>query len=162
MTFAEAAERHLDDVHRYLVFLTGDRTAAEDLAAETFERALRSWRRFDEQRGSAKTWLCVIARSCALDWFRAEERRRRREDAFARAREEIEAPRFGEGFSAVLADALDHATASEREVVALCVVLELDRAASARILGISETACTTRLSRALRKLEERITADVHA
>jgi DNA-directed RNA polymerase specialized sigma24 family protein len=38
--FAEAAERHLDDVHAYLVYLTGDRATAEDLTAETFARAL--------------------------------------------------------------------------------------------------------------------------
>ena len=101
MTFAEAAERHLDDVHRYLVFLTGDPSAAEDLAAETFERALRAWGRFDERRGTAKAWLCAIARSTALDWFRAEERRRRREDRFAREAGEDGEPRFAEGFSPV-------------------------------------------------------------
>src|SRR6059058_1576085 len=55
MTFADAAEQHLDDVFAYLVYLTGDRGAAEDLAAETFEKALRLWRRFDERRGSART-----------------------------------------------------------------------------------------------------------
>jgi RNA polymerase sigma factor (sigma-70 family) len=162
MTFADAAERHLDDVHRYLVFLTGDRSAAEDLAAETFERALRAWRKFDPRRGSAKTWLCQLARTCALDWFRAEERRRRREAAYARDRDEAAEERFGEGFSPVLAEALTAVSAAEREVVALCVVLELERAAAARVLGISETACTTRLSRALKKLEERMTADVRA
>jgi DNA-directed RNA polymerase specialized sigma24 family protein len=55
ISFADAAERHLDDVYGYLVYLTGDRGLAEDLAAETFETALRSWRRFDPARGSAKT-----------------------------------------------------------------------------------------------------------
>ena len=160
MTFAEAAERHLDDVHRYLVFLTGDQAVAEDLTAETFEQAFRSWKRFDSTRGSAKTWLCQLARSNALDWFRSEERRRRREASVAQAGV-VEEP-FSEGFSPALAEALADATASEREVVALCVVLELERAAAARVLGISETACTTRLSRALKKLEERMTADVRA
>lgn len=162
MTFADAAERHLDDVHRYLVFLTGDRVAAEDLTAETFERALRAWRRFDERRGTAKAWLCAIARTTALDWFRAEERRRRREDRFAREADGDAQPPFAEGFSSALAAALAGVSAAEREVVALCVVLELDRASAARTLGISETACTTRLSRALKKLEERMTADVRA
>ncbi|MGH3102721.1 MAG: sigma-70 family RNA polymerase sigma factor, partial [Gaiellaceae bacterium] len=83
LSFAAAAEAHLDDVHAYLVYLTGDRGAAEDLTAATFERALRIWRRFDPRRGSAKTWLCQIARSAALDHFRSEERRRRREGTYA-------------------------------------------------------------------------------
>jgi len=33
-------------------------------------------------------------------------------------------------------------------------VLELDAATAGRVLGISATNCTTRLSRALKKLEE--------
>jgi RNA polymerase sigma factor (sigma-70 family) len=158
VSFAETAERHLDDVHRYLVFLTGNAAAAEDLTAETFEKALRAWKRYDPRRGGAKPWLCAIARGTALDWFRAEERRRRREHAAAPL--DREDTRFNEGFSPELAEALAALSAAEREAIALCVVLELDRASAARTLGISETACTTRLSRALRKLEERMVAHV--
>ena len=82
-SFAATAEEHLDDVYGYLVYLTRDRSLAEDLAADTFEKALQLWRRFDPSRGSARTWLCQIARTTALDWFRAEERRRRREERAA-------------------------------------------------------------------------------
>jgi len=77
--FAEAARRHLDDVHAFLVYLTGDRVVAEDLTAETFARALERWHRYDPRRGGPRTWLCQLARSTALDHFRAEDRRRRRE-----------------------------------------------------------------------------------
>ena len=49
-TFAAVAEAELDAVHRYLVFLTGNRAVAEDLTGETFEKAFRSWRRFDPRR----------------------------------------------------------------------------------------------------------------
>jgi DNA-directed RNA polymerase specialized sigma24 family protein len=34
------------------------------------------------------------------------------------------------------------------------VLLELDGPSAARVLGISKTACSTRLSRALKRLEE--------
>ena len=163
LTFAAAAEAHLDDVHAYLVYLTGDRTVAEDLTAAAFEKALGIWRRFDPRRGSAKTWLCQIARSVAVDHFRSEERRRRREGAYA-AREAGEAvePAFGEGLSPALEQALRGLTATEREIIALRVVLELDGPTAARLLGISPTACSTRLSRALQRLEERMRDDVPA
>jgi RNA polymerase sigma-70 factor (ECF subfamily) len=156
-TFAEAAEAHLDDVHAYLVYLTGDRSAAEELTAATFERALRIWRRFDPRRGTAKTWLCQIARSAALDHFRSEERRRRREDAYA-AREPTasEPDPLTEGLSPALEAALRSLTPADREVIALRVLLELDGPTAARVLGISPTACSTRLSRALERLEERM------
>ena len=75
MTFQQAAEAHLDDVYGYLAWFTSDRFAAEDLTADTFERALRLWHRFDPDRGSARTWLCQVARTVALDHFRSERRR---------------------------------------------------------------------------------------
>jgi RNA polymerase sigma factor (sigma-70 family) len=161
--FAEAARRHLDDVHAFLVYLTGDRAVAEDLTAETFARALERWHRFDPRRGGPRTWLCQLARSAALDHFRAEDRRRRREGRYAVAelRESAE-PVFGEGLSPALERALAQLSAAEREVVALRIVLELDGEGAARVLGISTTACSTRLSRALAKLEKEVSAGVAA
>jgi RNA polymerase sigma-70 factor (ECF subfamily) len=160
--FAEAAERHLDDVHAFLVYLTGDRTVAEELTAETFARACERWRRFDPRRGSARTWLCQLARSTALDHFRAEDRRRRREVRYAVSLSESQEAVFGEGLSPALEAALSRLSAAEREVLALRVVLDLDGESAGRILGISATACSTRLSRALQKLEREVSAGVAA
>jgi RNA polymerase sigma-70 factor (ECF subfamily) len=161
-SFASIAERHLDDVYAYLVYLTRDGALAEDLAAETFEKALRLWGRFDPRRGSARTWLCQLARTTALDHFRAEERRRRREGAYAlREPGPVETGLFG-GLSPELERALGELSAGEREVIALRILLDVDGDTAARMLGISPTACSTRLSRALKKLEERMAGDVAA
>ncbi|HST14902.1 MAG TPA: sigma-70 family RNA polymerase sigma factor [Gaiellaceae bacterium] len=152
MTFQQAAEAHLDDVYGYLAWFTSDRFAAEDLTGVTFERALRLWHRFDPDRGSARTWLCQVARTVALDHFRSERRRTRREE-LAAPREAVDF-HFAEGLSPDLESALARLTAGEREVVALRVLLDLDAGTAARVLGISPTNCTTRLNRALKKLEE--------
>ena len=161
-TLQQAAEAHLDDVYGYLAYLTGDRGLAEDLAAETFERALRLWHRFDERRGSARTWLCQIARTVALDHFRSERRRVRREQVYARGLREVEEPSFVDGLSPALERALRRLSAGEREVIALRVVLDLGGETAARVLGISPTACSTRLSRALDKLEKELNAHAAA
>jgi RNA polymerase sigma factor (sigma-70 family) len=156
-SFAEVAEDHLDGVHTYLLLLTADPMLAEDLAAETFEKALRSWARYDPRRASERTWLCRIARSVALDHFRSDARRRRREERFVR--ETIldeEEPMFPGVFSAELDAALRSLSAAEREVLALRIVLDFDAEAAARVLGIGRAACSMRLGRALRKLEERM------
>ena len=158
LSFAAAAEEHLDDVNAYLVYLTRDASLAEDLTAETFEKAMRQWGRFDPGRGNARTWLCQIARTMALDWFRAEERRRRRERAAASP--EAQDARLVEGLSPSLEKALGELTAGEREVIALRILLELDNESAARVLGISPTASSTRLSRALKRLEEKVGGDV--
>jgi RNA polymerase sigma-70 factor (ECF subfamily) len=152
MTFAQAAESHLDDVYGYLAWFTGDRVVAEELTGATFERALRLWHRFDPARGSAQTWLCQVARTVALDHFRSERRRTRREQLVAPPERFDE--RFAEGLSPDLEAAVMSLTAGEREVVALRVVLDVDAVTTSRVLGISTTNCTTRLNRALKKLEE--------
>jgi RNA polymerase sigma-70 factor (ECF subfamily) len=157
-SFAATAEEHLDDVYAYLVYLTRDRSLAEDLTADTFEKALKLWRRFDPARASARTWLCQIARTTALDWFRAEERRRRREERAALP-DRVDLA-FVEGLSPELEAALRELSAAEREVIALRVLLELDGDEAARVLGISPTAVSTRLSRSLKKLEEKVSIHV--
>jgi RNA polymerase sigma factor (sigma-70 family) len=161
-SLAAAAEAHLDDVYRYVLYLTGDRNVAEDLTSTTFERAVRRWGRFDPRRGSAKTWLCQLARGVALDHFRADERRRRRDHKYAATIREADEPVYGDGLSPALESAMADLSAGEREVVALRVVLELDGDQAAGVLGISPTACSTRLSRALTKLAERVESDVSA
>jgi RNA polymerase sigma-70 factor (ECF subfamily) len=156
-TFASAAQAHLDDVYRYLLYLTKDGTLAEDLTADTFERALRAWARFDPRRASVRTWLCQLARTAALDHFRAERRRRGREERYASDREPAQ-PEPGAGaLSPELERGLAALSAAEREVIALRVVLELDGPAAAHVLGISRSACSTRLSRALEHLRGELT-----
>ena len=145
-------------MYAYLVYITRDRSLAEDLTADTFEKALKAWRRFDGTRGSARTWLCQIARTTALDWFRAEDRRRRREERAA-APDHLDAG-FAEGLSPELEAALRELSAAEREVIALRVLLDLDSEETGRVLGISPTAVSTRLSRALKKLEEKVSIHV--
>jgi RNA polymerase sigma-70 factor (ECF subfamily) len=118
---------------------------------------LRAWRRFDPRRATARTWLCALARNAALDWFRAEQRRLRREERAAERERSVEAPDLG--LSPALEQALGELSAADREVIALRIVLDLDATAAARLIGISATACTTRLNRALQRLEERLNDD---
>ena len=101
--------------------------------------------------------MLAIARTTALDWFRADARRRRREERAeaAEPRRDSESA-FGVGLSPALEDGLRALTAGEREVVALRIVLDLDGEETAGLLGITPTAVSTRLSRALAKLEERM------
>ena len=65
-SFAAVAEACLDDVYGYLLYLTRNRAVADDLTGDTFETALRRWRRFDPNRGTSRAWLLTIARSTAF------------------------------------------------------------------------------------------------
>src|SRR4029450_4308660 len=152
--FSSIAEAHLDDVYRYLLYVTANPSTAEDLTSETCERALRRWSSFDPRRGSAQTWLCQLARGAALDHFRAEERRRRREERLAepdRVAEHEIPDEYGPG----LRQARRTLAGGGRGGVGVRIVLELDVKTAARVLNISPSACTTRLNRALERLEQK-------
>jgi RNA polymerase sigma-70 factor (ECF subfamily) len=68
------AETHRDvlDMCRYL----GDRDNADDLAQETYQRAVASLHRF-RATGPAQHWLLTIARRTCADATRSRSRRRR-------------------------------------------------------------------------------------
>ena len=142
-------------MYSYLLYLTKNWAVAEDLTSETFETALKKWRRFDPRRGDA-------ARGCSRSLARprstgsvptragesARSGPRCPSAATSQARSAKRSPRSSRRRCAL--------SAGEREVVALRIVLDLDGEETARLLGISVTAVSTRLSRALSKLEERM------
>ena len=156
MDFAEIARTHLDDVYRFLLYSTGDAAVAEDLAAETMERALRSFAKYDPSRARPRSWLLVIARSAMLDHFRREQRRRRYELAAVEPPDRSDGPGISNDLSAAIEAGLHRLSAGDREVIALRVILDLDARAAAHLLGVSESACTTRLSRALARLQQEV------
>lgn len=162
MEFAEIARTHLDDVYRFLLYATGDAAAAEDLAAETMERALRAYPRYDPARAKPRAWLLVIARSAMLDHFRREQRRLRYELAAVDVTDRSDGPGISNDLSAAIEAGLHRLSAGDREVIALRVILDLDARAAAHLLGISESACTTRLSRALARLQQEVTDHARA
>jgi RNA polymerase sigma-70 factor (ECF subfamily) len=159
--FQTLAERHLDDVYGYLLYLTKSPSLAEELTGACFERALRRFPSYDSRRGEARSWLLQLARSSALDHFRSESRRRRREqEHVAGLPLSAQDPEpFANVLPAPLAEALSTLSALDRELVFLRVVLELENARTAKLLNLTPTACATRLSRALAKLEEKVNRD---
>src|SRR5271167_2036479 len=65
--FERLYAEHAQALFAFLGYRTGDRALAEDLLADTFERALRARRRFDRRKASEKTWLYAIALNCLRD-----------------------------------------------------------------------------------------------
>jgi RNA polymerase sigma-70 factor (ECF subfamily) len=57
-------------VYGLAVTMVGDRTLADDIAQQTFERAWRHAGAFDGRRASVRTWLLTICRRLAIDALR--------------------------------------------------------------------------------------------
>src|SRR5262245_10553710 len=74
--FAELYGTHTDAIFNYCLYRVGERTIAEDLTADTFERAWRARHRYQSERANTTTWLFTIARRVVIDWQRQNGRRR--------------------------------------------------------------------------------------
>lgn len=61
---------HAQPLLRFLTYRTGDRSLAEDLVADTFERVLKSRSRFDRRKSSERTWIYSIALNLVRDHHR--------------------------------------------------------------------------------------------
>ena len=65
MTFSDLYVRHARDVYRFALLLSGNHATAEDIAAETFCRALLAKQPIRE--GTVKAYLFAIARNLHRD-----------------------------------------------------------------------------------------------
>ena len=134
----------------FLAYRTGDRSLAEDLLADAFERALRG--RYNARKGSAKTWLYAIALNVLRDHMR-------RAAAESRAYERVEDGVARDPFADVevrdeLMRGLTRLSAEEREAISLRFGAGLTVPEMATVLGEPLTTVEGRVYRALRKLRE--------
>jgi RNA polymerase sigma factor (sigma-70 family) len=156
--YAEHAQR----LFGFLAYRTGDRILAEDLLADTFERALRGRRLFDRLKASEKTWLYAIALNCLRDHLRrqaAEDRALERRRALESV-PEPEAALRGIERNDDLSSALDKLSAEEREAIALRFGADFTVPEIAKLTAERLTTVEGRVYRALRKLREELAEDL--
>lgn len=150
---------HVRELLGFLTYRTGDPALAEDLLADTFERALRARRRFDSSRGTPAAWLYVIALNTMRDHARRRAAERRAIDRLAPgAPDSVPAPDDAVGERAEIHAALAGLGDDEREAVALRYGADLPVAQIARVLGVPRTTVEGRLHRGLLKLRAELAA----
>jgi len=153
MDFETVYQTELPRIYNFFRYRLGDDQLAEDLTAETFEKAWKHRERYREDLASFSTWLFSIARRLAADHFRKQRPGLSLEEAERLAHpqtlEEVaqERAEFAQ-LSAVLARLAER----ERELVALKYGAGLTNRAIARISGLSESNVSTILHRLTRQL----------
>lgn len=148
-------EEHVWRVYGFLAYRLSDRQAVEDLTQATFERALRSWARFDPRRGSERTWLLSIASNLLIDLHR-RERSVLVEAIDERSLPAVAGPEERAVGSPELNEALAELGPTEQEVVALRFGGDLSGPEIAQLLNLSLANVQQVSSRALRKLRTRL------
>lgn len=150
----EAIERFVratrGDVWRFVAHLTGDLQGADDLAQETYLRALTGLPRF-AGRSAARTWLLSIARRVVVDRYRSAAARPKIADAvdWQAVVERTQCsglPGFDEGLA--LLDLLDTLDVPRREAFVLTQLLGLPYAEAASAVGCPIGTVRSRVARA--------------
>lgn len=160
-------EEYYDDIYRYCFFRMQDRSLAEDLTQETFLKFLEASTYHD--RGKPLAFLYTIARNLCIDHIR---RTKARPESIINCDISIssDAVHSTEGVafsptasvseltdtSIVLAQALQTLSESDREIICLHYILELNPGEIGRIMNLSRFAVYRRLKRALNLLENQL------
>ncbi len=161
--FTEAYRAVQPRLLRFLVGLVG--ADAEDVASETWLHITRDLGSFSGTGDEFRGWCATIARHRALDHLRAARRRPARTgaDETAHLLGLVAAVDVEQGIvdaeatqTALRIIAMLHR--DQAEVVLLRVVMDLDVAATAKVLGKREGAVRTLSHRGLRRLAELLTA----
>ena len=160
-------EEYYDDIYRYCFFRMQDRSLAEDLTQETFLKFLETSAYYD--RGKPLAFLYTIARNLCIDYIRRIKKRPESDincdiSIFSDAAHSTEGTAFSPTASVseltdtsiVLVQALQTLSESDREIICLRYVLELNPCEIGRIMNLSRFAVYRRLKRALKLLENQL------
>lgn len=155
--FKAMALAELPAVHRMARRLCGSASDADDLAQETFLRALRSWKQFTPRDAGIRPWLLTIL----YNLFRSALKRRRREHLLADPPESARAATHVDGIDWQQVDqrlkaAVDALPLPQRVVFLLHAVEELKYREIAEIVQVPIGTVMSRLHRARAALLENL------
>jgi RNA polymerase sigma-70 factor, ECF subfamily len=151
---------HYAEVLAYALRRLGERSAAEDVAAQTFAVA---WRRLSALPADPLPWLFGVARQVVRNETRSARRRVR---LIARITGQdpprpAHDPAEGAAARSAIVAALGRLGEGQREVLRLAAWEGLDARRAAAALGCSPAAYTLRLHRARRRLAKELAASGH-
>ena len=154
----ELFERHHGPLFGFLIKLSGNRTAAEDIAQTVFQRMLK-YRHTYRDDGSFSAWMYHLARRCAADHFRKSSMAPHAMDPADLNQQADDAPHAAQHAAArddreLLQTALSRLHRDDREVLLLSRFQELSFAEISGILECSVGAAKVRAHRALRELRD--------
>lgn len=151
--FAEFYRGAADDCLRAVLVSVGDEDSARELVDEAFARAWVSWRTVSSHP-APKAWVVRTALNVGISRWR----RRRREVSVADPGRVADPLAVGGGSAAVvdprIMAALKRLPARQRQVVALRLILDLDTAGTAEVLGIAANTVMAHLGRAMATLRQ--------
>jgi RNA polymerase sigma-70 factor (ECF subfamily) len=151
--FEELYRAELPRIYNFFRYRVGDGQLAEDLTAETFEKAWRSRNRYSRRLAAYSTWVFTIARRVVVDHYRKYRAEVPLNDvAHVAADETLEDLTQQQADFAHLSLLLARLADRDRELVALKYGAGLTNRTIAGLTGLTESNVGVILHRALQTL----------
>ena len=164
--FEQMYDSYMPKIYRYISYRTGSQSVAEDLTSDVFEKALKHFDTYRQDRASLSTWLTAIARNTITDYFRKESRVQVVREDDAPEEESPEPPvddqveRLEEARQLRLC--LAGLPQLDQDIISLKFGAGLNNREIAQTLQVSESNVGTRLFRAVRRLRDSFKGWEHA
>jgi RNA polymerase sigma-70 factor (ECF subfamily) len=162
--FTELYLRYFDRVYTYLRMVLRDEHEAEDLTQQVFVRVLEALPGYERRRQPFRAWLFIIVRNHVVSYLRKRNRLDVVEPrALERQRDRTEADEADLTALRWITDRdlmlfIERLTVPQRQVLLLRYMLDLSSSEIAEILGRSPDQVRKLQERALRFLQQRLTA----
>ena len=164
--FAEIYMRYFDRVYSYLRMALDDEYAAEDTTQQVFMKVMEALPRYERRTQPFRAWLFTIVRNEAIRHLEKRGRLEVTDPAELTARNEdastIEPPEALDALAWIsdreILMLIERLPVAQRQVLMLRYMMDLTAADIAAVLGRSSEDVRTLQSRALRFLEQRLTA----
>ena len=152
--------QHSQRLYAFVAYRTGDRSVAEEIVGDTFERVVRTRRRFDRTKGTEQSWIYAIALNLLTDHQRrAGVERRALETAAYAGVGNASDPLARVDDRDALFRALNRLDADSREVLALRYGADLRLKDIAKLTDRPLSTVHERLQRGLRSLQSELKRD---
>lgn len=154
--FAELCDRYFDRVYAFALTRAGDRTAAEDITADTFRQAFENLSRFKWRGVPFSAWLFRIAANAASDYFKRASREAPLPEASGSPDEPWESRLIEMETRARLFELLQRLPKDQRQVLVMRFGEEKSIREVAEAIGKSEGAVKALQHRGIETLRARI------
>jgi len=151
--FGKLYDLYIKKIYNFIYYKTHHQETAEDLASQTFAKALEAIQKFKTKDGYFSAWLYQIARNTVIDYYRSKKVDYNLEDAWDMASEtnieqDLDAKQKLEEIKKKLKKFKSH----ERDIIIMRVWQEMSYAEIAEVVGKSEASCRMVFSRTIKQL----------
>lgn len=157
--FGQLYKHYYPHILKYFQVRLSDQMIIEDLASQTFEKALKNLQKFDWQGFSFSSWLYRIARNLLIDYLRKPELRTKAEmpdeQQISSTDQSAQYQLEQEYQSELMLKILNTLPKRERDVIYMKFYDGYTNKVIAEITGLSETNIGTIIYRAVKQMQQK-------